>query len=281
MFLSYSGHGGQIDDPIYYTAEDRGPDETGCLYDRQLLDDELFEAFQQFREGVRILVVSDSCHSGTVTKDIVSDPVELAIASALNALKHDATLRAKSMEAGLRQNAANFDTVYKPILHKLKEKSIQKNRRVLASVKLFAACQDNQVAYDGDNNGRFTAMLKALLDKQLVNERTGSEKLLALIKNQSQYPTPNLLDYGSVVPSFDNYFPFLVNIPDSGEIAGYRHPPTAESTPITWRNILANDAPPTPQPNTRGGNTAIQWGRRVGIDADDEGVKGFCHFGEG
>ncbi len=249
LFLSYSGHGGQVDNPEFYTPDDKGPDETWCLYDRQLLDDELFDAFCQFREGVRILVVSDSCHSGTVTRDIPNDPVEMAIEAALRSLNENPSLRPKSMKASTSAYSDNFNAVYKPIQEALKAKALQGKSKVLASVKLFAACQDNQVAYDGDNNGRFTAMLKALLDKGLVDENTGSEKLLALIKNQYQYPTPNLLDYGSIIPAFDNYFPFMVEIPGAAEIAGYRYPPSEESTPITWRNILVNDAPPTPQPN--------------------------------
>jgi hypothetical protein len=43
-------------------------DETWCLYDGQLLDDELHGAWEKFQAGVRILVFSDSCHSGTVLK---------------------------------------------------------------------------------------------------------------------------------------------------------------------------------------------------------------------
>ena len=40
-------------------------DETWVLFDRQLVDDELYEMWPQFVPGVRILVLSDSCHSGT------------------------------------------------------------------------------------------------------------------------------------------------------------------------------------------------------------------------
>ncbi len=66
LIVSYSGHGGQVpdqnnDEPDYL-------DETWCLYDGELIDDEIFSAWMKFREGVRILVLSDSCHSGTVTK---------------------------------------------------------------------------------------------------------------------------------------------------------------------------------------------------------------------
>ena len=43
-------------------------DETWCLYDGQLIDDELYFELSKFAPGVRILVLSDSCHSGTVVR---------------------------------------------------------------------------------------------------------------------------------------------------------------------------------------------------------------------
>jgi len=66
LIVSYSGHGGQI--PDQNDDETDGMDETWCLYDGELLDDELHGAWAKFKAGVRILVFSDSCHSGTVLK---------------------------------------------------------------------------------------------------------------------------------------------------------------------------------------------------------------------
>ncbi|MFE2030774.1 caspase family protein [Streptomyces hygroscopicus] len=65
LFLSYAGHGGQVPDLNHDETGDR-LDETWVLYDRQLVDDELFELFGKFAKGVRIWLLSDSCHSGTV-----------------------------------------------------------------------------------------------------------------------------------------------------------------------------------------------------------------------
>ncbi len=71
LVVSYSGHGGQI--PDQNGDEEDGLDETWCLYNGELLDDELYGAWMKFQAGVRILVFSDSCHSGTVLKMIKRD----------------------------------------------------------------------------------------------------------------------------------------------------------------------------------------------------------------
>jgi metacaspase-1 len=67
FFLSFSGHGTRISDRDH--DEDDGFDETWCLYDRMVTDDELFNCWKQFRPGVRIIVIADSCHSGTSIKN--------------------------------------------------------------------------------------------------------------------------------------------------------------------------------------------------------------------
>ena len=58
FFLTYSGHGGQVPDVTGEEADKK--DETWCLYDGQLIDDELYFEFSRFAAGVRILVLSDS-----------------------------------------------------------------------------------------------------------------------------------------------------------------------------------------------------------------------------
>ena len=67
LLLTYSGHGGQVPDRNGDESSD-GLDETWCLYDRQVIDDELYAIWAMFEKGVRILMLSDGCHSGTVSK---------------------------------------------------------------------------------------------------------------------------------------------------------------------------------------------------------------------
>ena len=69
MLLTYSGHGGQV--PDVNGDDEDGMDETWCLFDRMLIDDELYSLWSQFEAGVRVVVLSDSCHSGTMLKQVL------------------------------------------------------------------------------------------------------------------------------------------------------------------------------------------------------------------
>ena len=73
FFVSYSGHGGQIHDSS--GDEPDAKDETWCLFDGELIDDELFNEMANFREGVRVIVLSDSCHSGSVVRARVPETI--------------------------------------------------------------------------------------------------------------------------------------------------------------------------------------------------------------
>lgn len=67
FLLTYAGHGGQVAD-LGDEEESDELDETWVAYDEQVLDDTLAQAYSAFRPGVRLVVISDSCHSGTVNR---------------------------------------------------------------------------------------------------------------------------------------------------------------------------------------------------------------------
>lgn len=64
MFVFYySGHGGQ--QPDIDGDEPDGRDETLVAFDREIIDDKIHQSLMKFRPGVRIVMISDSCNSGT------------------------------------------------------------------------------------------------------------------------------------------------------------------------------------------------------------------------
>lgn len=166
LFLTYSGHGGQVPD---VTGEEGDKlDETWCLFDGQLIDDELYLELTRFRAGVRILVFSDSCHSGTVTR--ARPPRDLPSAGRSKMMPPAVAIRTYSahrkfyddlQKAVEKQSktAASIDPdaalAHVTVSNRLTD--IAKVCR--ASVILISGCQDNQTSMDGDHNGAFTEQL--------------------------------------------------------------------------------------------------------------------------
>jgi hypothetical protein len=135
-------HGGQV--PDTNGDEPDRKDETWVLYDRQLVDDELYKLYSGFQSGVRILVLSDSCHSGRVTRAIPS------------AISGEPAARIMPTALGIktyRKNKATYDEIQKA--NKGTESIAPK-----ATVLLISGCQDNQTSLDGSRNGLFTGTMK-------------------------------------------------------------------------------------------------------------------------
>jgi uncharacterized caspase-like protein len=70
IVFQYSGHGTYIPDEDGDEADQT--DESLCPYDLRtkgvITDDQLFELFNKKVAGVRLVMISDSCHSGTVSR---------------------------------------------------------------------------------------------------------------------------------------------------------------------------------------------------------------------
>ena len=218
FFLTYSGHGGQV--PDVTGDEDDKQDETWCLYDGQLIDDELYFELSRFAAGVRILVLSDSCHSGTVTRarPPTTDP-------ALG------TARSKMMpiEVGRRvyaQHQAFYDKLQNDIAKSAGKASVADPDAVLsnlsvssgrvsaivrkfkAAVILISGCQDNQTSLDGDHNGAFTGQLLQAWNRGAYEGNYASFHA-AIRAGMSPGQTPNLYMLGDVA-RFVGQRPFTV-----------------------------------------------------------------------
>lgn len=202
FMLVYSGHGGQV--PDLNNDEDDYQDETWCLYDGELIDDELYSLFGRFKEGVRILVFSDSCHSGSVTKAAYYHGTAFARISSVapQEIKYkfmppDVALRT------YRQNQRFYDEILKD--RKLKESL----GSVKASVLLISGCQDNQYSSDGTFNSLFTANLLRVWNNGNFQGNYGFfHKSI-----QRQMPpdqTPNYFWVGKQNPDFEAQRPFTV-----------------------------------------------------------------------
>jgi hypothetical protein len=164
LFLSVSSHGGQV--PDTNGDEDDKRDETWALYDRQLVDDELYALWGEFQPGVRVFMVSDSCHSGTMARGwyedaLIGQTVERgfgdserpAVRSVPGDVDDGNSVRARTYE----ENKQLYDGIQKE--HKAGE-----DVDVGAHVILVSGCEDNQQSMDGAKNGLFTGTLLKVWD---------------------------------------------------------------------------------------------------------------------
>ena len=156
FLFTYAGHGSQMPDFNRDEEATDGADETLCLYDAMLVDDELYHLWGKFREDVRVLVVSDSCHSGTniraarAAAAAAADPDQPA-ARLLDPITANRTLRRNKpfYTELMRQTRAMNDGL---LVREL-------SQPLHCSVLLLSGCQDDQVSLDGVMNGRFTQEL--------------------------------------------------------------------------------------------------------------------------
>ncbi|WP_370190333.1 caspase family protein [Qipengyuania sp.] len=148
VLISYAGHGSNIYDSG--GDEPDSLDETWCLFDRMMVDDELYGLYTLFGPDVRLLIVSDSCHSGTVAR-----MVSASAAADPFAADSDEVFRTIDPVAA-RAVYADHSELYDSV----QALAAAGGRSSLScSLQLFAACQDDQLAGDGPDNGYFTSHL--------------------------------------------------------------------------------------------------------------------------
>lgn len=211
LMLTYSGHGGQV--PDANGDEPDGLDETWVLYDRQLIDDELYNMWNQLPAGARVLVISDSCHSGTMTRDAFIAMSQAAPFAAHYRSRSGAPrFRGVPPEVG----ASNYQA-HKPYYDAVQFASGSRTRGDMeACVLLISACQDNQVAGDGDTNGLFTG---TLLNVWKDGDFAGNYRAFfnAIVQQMPSTQTPNYSVVGTGNPGFEGQQPFA---PDTLQASG-------------------------------------------------------------
>lgn len=206
FLFTFSGHGtrrGAAD-----SGEDDDKDETVVLRDRLLVDNIMRKhLWPTFKPGVRVVMVSDSCHSGTVAMSIVDDSdddEDTSIAAEATSVVTEETSTATNVRrrwetrqrgaAGrttgqngfrirtvpLDQTREHFRTLA-DFYEELREGLPNPPPKIEASVLLLAACQDEETTRDGRPHGVFT---QALLDVWNPDEPKTYKQLIEDIKQR-------------------------------------------------------------------------------------------------
>jgi hypothetical protein len=192
LLITYSGHGGQVPDNTGEESDYK--DETWVLWDRQLIDDELDLVWSWFQGGVNVLVLSDSCHSGTVTKAVrngMLEPVSL-------------TNTRRAPQKVCEENYVANEALYLDVKNTARMRGL-----IYCSVLLISGCQDNQYSGDTGSNGVFTNRVKAVWNNGAYQ---GDHVTFyrSILQGMPSDQTPNLFWNGVISNSFSNARPFTI-----------------------------------------------------------------------
>ena len=182
LVFTYSGHGSWLPDDD--GDEPDGRDEMLCPYDvgpdRFLLDDDLAEVFDRKPDGARLYFISDSCHSGTVSR--FAPPLSIE-ATALRPRPRFLPPASILTEPAVRDRLARA------------AHSMAPGHRKFPAL-LAAACGDLEYSFDASFNGRpngaFTRVALDALKKAPATPRAWMEEIRRHLPTAAYPQTPRL-----------------------------------------------------------------------------------------
>ncbi|MDX2279010.1 MAG: S8 family serine peptidase [Saprospiraceae bacterium] len=198
VMISYSGHGGVIPDLNKDEEDGNNFDETWCCYDGEIIDDELKFLWTKFKAGVRIILFSDSCHSGDIVKaGDINDPIQRARNEGAKFMPADKAYDAYS------SNKSMYDEILKNI-------PTVNLSDIKASIKQFGGCHEDGYSYEGFGNGDFTiAIQKAWNNGSFSGDyQKFAEEIEKYIDTDKQ--NPEFKTIGTPNPDFDRQTPFKI-----------------------------------------------------------------------
>lgn len=221
FMLTFSGHGeSQIDD----NNHDEEFDQYWFLYDELFSDDELDALWHNFRAGVRILMISDSCHSGTMYQmkkqlNGHSNPAESSplfgwyheldktpqLCSGLKKIKMPRPLPTST--GSTREKMAALRT---NMVKRAREKSPKGDvGDIQANLIYLSACADNQLADDGVRNSLFTGTLRQVWQNGAFAKDYRAFHA-AILKAMPPYQSPGYATLGPNPLAFEQQRPFTI-----------------------------------------------------------------------
>jgi len=159
----YAGHGGSVFDSS--RDEMHGRDQTWCLYDGQLVDDEIYNLCTEFVANTRVVFVSDSCKSGSMLMEhmlrqtfasAALRPTELAAQFPIEFEEKSGRALTRSMPETVAFNTRMKNrSFYDKIISDAKARTARMQTRV----ELLAASSEMMDAYEDRQHGYFTGSL--------------------------------------------------------------------------------------------------------------------------
>jgi metacaspase-1 len=165
VVFTYSGHGTQILDTSSDEAD--GYDEAIYVYDGAIIDDEFRTILNTANKDAEIIVITDSCFSGTVTRLVAEDHAKRRFIKT-DEIPPSAILKSRFLSKMVEEDMVEI---------------------------LIAGCSDSEYSYDAYINGKYNGAMTANAIPLLVEGITYNEfytKLRALLPSTEYPQTPQL-----------------------------------------------------------------------------------------
>jgi metacaspase-1 len=179
LIFHFSGHGSQIRDRENDELKDH-MDELICPYDMNwdngfITDDMLGKILAQLKKGVRMELLIDSCHSGTMTRDLISpsNPGSPGIIKS----------RFLRPPVDIECRKQGDEDELKPV------KAFRTDTEIILNHILWAGCRDNQTSADAQIDGYYNGAFSYYFCKH-VRESKGAitrTELYTRVKNSLSY----------------------------------------------------------------------------------------------
>jgi hypothetical protein len=218
FFFSFAGHGFQRVDTIDDRDERDHLDETILLFDVELFDDVLRkDLWPRFEAGVRVLMVSDSCHSGSVFLELGDPPSLKMEANAAReeeittdvefpVLTRDKLVARTVSHTTVRRHRAEYNEFYQSTLLPFMDPPIR------ASLLLLGACEDFDRTGDDLPNGIYTAALLHVLNNLHPTDYDDLvKKICQRLREFGRTQRPVIVPAGSDEIDFRGQRPFRIN----------------------------------------------------------------------
>jgi metacaspase-1 len=205
FLFTFAGHGSYIGDEDLDELDRR--DETLVLSDLMLCDDVLrHDVWPLFDPGARILMVADSCDSGSVS-GLAGESVGIHTAGPqitgnleLSATRHvPDSVNRPPLARGISNLERLQHIVANKEFYEAMFRDLPRSTTIRASVLLLAACPDSTSTADGYPHGAFT---QALLDVMKGSGPLNYDDLVQRVATRLSPQTPLL----SVIPQADPAF---------------------------------------------------------------------------
>lgn len=207
LLITYSGHGGRIPQLVKHGDDDKDLEmnETWCLFDRQMLDIELIKFWESFDEGVNIVVLMDSCHSGGGLRDLT--------------INHETSWwTSKSVDEKQTKEIVKEGSETHQLYCELQKEYIDYQPEVKANILHLPACKKDEVALAGPFMSKYTRIFLDIFSegdfsnyKELFENIFEQHKKIRTYSHEYQTPLYNDEEFGNPSSFFKDNFPFLMN----------------------------------------------------------------------